>query len=89
MDVRDIRAFSQSFLDSQAFPYMFGKAFRPVVHRWAERLLREPDLPEHERRGIVIAMQELYEGFVEAYRHCDLEVPEWLDKEFLRGLIPE
>jgi hypothetical protein len=89
MDRREALSFGRQFLDSPAFVHIFDVAFAPTVRTWAHRLLIDEDLPEGERRGIVIAMRELYVGFVRAHEECNLEIPEWLNKEFFRALISD
>lgn len=89
MDNREIRQFTISVIDSPAFPYMFGKAFRPLIRKWLYSLIFDKDLSDVERKSLVLSLEELYGGFVEIYENCDLEIPQWLDEEFYRGLIPE
>jgi hypothetical protein len=89
MELRELRGLTVAFLDSPAFPYVFGEAFRPIIQEWTRQLVTDVDLPEGERRGLVIAMKELYEGFCSCYDNCDLDQPEWLHKEFNRGYISE
>lgn len=89
MDKREVLAFTRQFLDSPAFPHLFYLIYRPSLQTWAYRLLNDMDLTFEERRGIILAMQELHAGFVRSYEECGIEVPEWLDKEFFRGNVPQ
>ncbi len=89
IDLREIKSFARSFLDSQAFEHLFDVCFKPMLKTWVLKLVTDATLDPGERRGIVIAMQELHAGFTRAYEECELDVPEWLDEVFHRGPISE
>lgn len=89
MDRREALGFTRQFLDSPAFLCMFQIAFRPTLKAWIRRLVTEEDLNAGERVGIVTAMRELHAGFVRAFEESELDIPEWLDKEFLRAPLSE
>ncbi len=55
-----------------------------MLKEMKRRILQDEHIAEDYRRGLVIAYNEMYRGFIAVYENCGLEVPLWLEKEFDR-----
>lgn len=84
MDSRVVTETVNSTIGSVAFKYLFKEAFSPLIFRWKVQLTQDLDLSDIERRGLLIAYNKLYEGFLEMYENCHIDPPEWFYKEFDR-----
>lgn len=84
VDHRVVSENVNSTIGSASFRYIFAQAFSPLIKRWKIQLTQDMELPDDQRRGLLVAYNKLYEGFLEMYENCDLEPPEWFYKEFDR-----
>jgi len=78
---RETREALNEGLRGRAWQVVWREGILPIVRTWRHRLLTDPNLPEAERRGLVVALNELKRGVEGVYRKVDAEIPPWLSKE--------
>lgn len=69
-------------LTSMGFRFMVTTGFLPVVREWRNALVWNGDLEREDRVALQRAMALVYGGFKAAYAKAELEIPNWLRKEF-------
>jgi len=67
---------------AEVFRSVYDISIKPVLQGWVKEIMGDPSMDEGERRGKIIAYNEIFRGFLAMYANSKLEVPEWLQEEF-------
>ncbi len=67
-----------NMLRGQGASLFYYTAFAEPIAEMKDRLLTSVELPEHERRGMVVALSIIREGFLQTFKKFDVEPPNWV-----------
>jgi hypothetical protein len=67
---------------SEIFEIIFQTSIKPILRGWVQEIMTSPDMDEGERKGKIIAYNEILTGFLRMYENSKIDTPEWLIREF-------
>lgn len=67
---------------SEIFEIIFQTSIKPLLKSWVQEVMTNPGMDEGERKGKIIAYNEILTGFLRMYENSRIDTPEWLLKEF-------
>ena len=71
-----------SSFHAEIYEIVWRTSIKPILKEWVSEIMTNPDLPEAERKGKIMAYNEILKGFLKMYENSKIERPEWLYDEF-------
>lgn len=81
MEDRMDREYVRTTIESPGWSIFYARAIKPILDEWRRDLLTRVDIPEEQRRGLVLARQTLLEGLLAMYERTEAHIPEWFEQE--------
>ncbi len=67
---------------SEIFEIVFKSSIKPLLKSWVNEIMTNPGMDESERKGKIIAYNEILGGFLKMYSNSKIDTPDWLLQEF-------
>jgi hypothetical protein len=67
---------------AEIYRNIYDSSIKPILRSWVNEIMTNPSMDEGERKGKIIAYNEIFRGFLKMYENSKVDVPEWLLKEF-------
>lgn len=75
------REYVRTTIESPGWRVFYERTLGPRLADWKRALLTQQNLPEEERRALILARQTLLQGLELAYKETGAHIPEWFAEE--------